>query len=89
MAESSVQLDKFALHAKLVSLGVSDLDAKILLDSIIVKKSCSWMNGDEVSESTVTALNKFMVDNNHPLIVKVELVPTRGKYIWEVKAIKK
>ncbi|MBS3068716.1 hypothetical protein J4450_08480 [Candidatus Micrarchaeota archaeon] len=86
MAET-VQLDKFDLHKKLMALGVSDLDAKILLDCIVAKKSCSWVNIDEVSESVVTALNKFMVDNNHPLTVKIDPVPTRSKYIWEVKAI--
>lgn len=83
-----MQMDKFALHAKLTFLGVSDLDAKILLDCVISKKSCSWVNTDEVSETVVAALNKFMVDNSHPLIVKVEPVPMRSKYIWEVKAIR-
>ncbi len=83
---ATVQVDKFAIHSQLVSLGVSDLDAKILLDCIISKKSCSWVNIDEVSEGVVAGLNKFMVDNNHPLVVKVEPVPMRSKYIWEVKA---
>jgi len=87
MAEVSQQIDKFAVYTKLMALGVSDLDAKILLDSIIAKKSCSWMNGDAISESTVAALNKFMIENSHPLVIKVDLVPTRGKYIWEVKAL--
>ena len=87
MAESSVQMDKFALHAKLMQLGISDLDAKIVLDCIVAKKSCSWVNTDEVPESVIVNLNKFMVENNHPLTVKVEPVPMRSKYIWEVKAL--
>ena len=84
---STMQLDKFDIHKKLVALGVSDLDAKIVLDCIIAQKSCSWVNIDEISENTVAVLNKFMVDNNHPLTVKVDPVPTRSKYIWEVKAL--
>ncbi len=83
----TVQIDKFDLHKKLIGLGVSDLDAKILLDCIVAKKSCSWVNIDEISESVVASLNKFMQENNHPLVVKVDPVPTRSKYIWEVKAI--
>ena len=83
------QLDKFALHTKLMSLGASDLDAKILLDCIIAKKSCSWVNIDEVTDKTVAALNQFMIENDHPLTVKVDPVPMRSKYIWEVKATRK
>ncbi len=81
------KMDKFDLHKKLIALGVSDLDAKIVLDCIIAKKSCSWVNTDEVSETVIANLNKFMVENNHPLVVKVEPVPMRSKYIWEVKAL--
>lgn len=81
--------DKFALHKTLMSLGASELDAKILLDCVISLKSCSWVNTDTVEDKTVIALNKFVIDNNVPLLIKVEQVPMRGKYIWEVKAKKK
>lgn len=80
--------DRFSLHKTLMSLGASELDAKILLDCVLSSKSCSWVNTDIIEEKAVLALNKFMIDNKYPLLVKVEQVPMRGKFIWEVKAKK-
>jgi len=79
---------KIDLHSKLLTIGISDLDAKIILDCIIAKKSCSWMNADFIDDKTVSALNKFITENNYSLQVKVDAVPTRGKFIWDVKALK-
>ncbi len=81
--------DRHALHKTLMTLGASELDAKILLDCVLSSKSCSWVNTDMIEDKHVLALNKFMVENNYPLLVKVEQVPMRGKFIWEVKAKKK
>ncbi len=80
---------RFSLHKTLMSLGASELDAKILLDCVLSSKSCSWVNNDMIEEKGVVAINKFMIDNNYPLLVKVEQVPMRSKFIWEVKAKKK
>lgn len=79
---------KLDLHSKLLALGISDLDAKIVLDCIITKKSCSWMNADFVDDSIINALNKFITENNYSLHVKVDPVPSRGKFIWDVKALR-
>ena len=76
------------MYDKVISLGFSESDAEVIADSILNKKSCSWVNTDPIEDKALDALKKFLADGGHRLVVSVEAVPTRGKYIWEVKALK-
>ena len=74
-----------AMLDKVMSFGISESDAEIIADSILNKKSCSWVNTDDVEQKNIKALNEFISSNNSPVIVVAEHLPTREKYMWEVK----
>ncbi len=71
---------------KLMEMGLSETDAEALADCIATRKSCSWVNTDEVDNARLQKLGEFIKSNGYKIRVSVESVPTRGKYIWEVKA---
>lgn len=77
-----------AIKDKLVEMGLSETDAEALADCIVTKNSCSWVNTDEVGNAELERLGAYLNENGHRLRVSVESVPTRGKYIWEVKAMR-
>lgn len=81
------KMDKMKIYNDLLKCGISDLDAKIVLDSIIKKSSCSWINNDEVKEDAEQKLNEYL--KQYDLTVKIAPQAMTGKYIWEVKLIKK
>lgn len=69
----------------LVATGITQHDALVIADCITSRKSCSWVNTDEVTDKMMNALKEVIVKNNYKIIVKIQAVPTRNKYIWEVK----
>ncbi len=71
--------------AEVESVGISEHDALIIADCIITRKSCSWVNTDPVDDKILADLNSLIRKNNYNVSVKVESVPTRSKYIWDVK----
>jgi len=73
------------IMADLMGVGVSEHDALVLADCIISRKSCSWVNTDEVNDKMVQDLNHLMEKKNYGIKVVVDAVPTRNKYIWDVK----
>jgi len=77
-----------AIKDKLREIGLSETDAEALADCVVTKKSCSWVNTDEVDNAMLERLGAYLNESGHRLRVSVESVPTRGKYIWEVKALK-
>lgn len=85
------KLNKLELETldKVLAFGFSETDAEVIAESLISKKGCSWMNNDPVSDAILKNFNVFLVENNHPITLSVSLVPTRGKYIWEIKSTKK
>lgn len=80
-------MEQSQIYDKLISFGLSDVDAKVLLDCIVSGKPCSWVNNDEIKPGTEQILNDFMKDSN--LRVKITYIETRNKYIWEVSKLKK
>ena len=82
---SKLNATEIAVLDKVMSFGISETDAEVIADSIINKKSCSWVNTDDVNEATIKSLNEFITANNCPIVVIVEPIATRGKYVWEIK----
>lgn len=74
------------IRDKLRGMGLSETDAEALADCIVTKKSCSWVNTDEVDDAVLQRLGEYLKTNGHKLQVSVESISTRNKYIWEVKA---
>lgn len=70
---------------ELTSIGISEHDAKVIADCIITKKSCSWVNTDEVDEKLLKNLHDIIEKQNYGIKVEVQPIPTRNKFIWEVK----
>jgi len=74
------------VREQIMGLGFSETDAEPLANCIVTRKSCSWVNTDEVDNARLQKLGEFIKTNGYKIRVSVESVPTRGKYIWEVKA---
>ncbi|MEW5996299.1 MAG: hypothetical protein AB1657_01760 [Candidatus Micrarchaeota archaeon] len=74
------------IREQIMGLGFSETDAEPLANCIVTKKSCSWVNTDDVDNAKLQKLGEFLKSNGYKIRVSVEAVPTRGKYIWEVKA---
>jgi len=72
--------------SKVKKTGVSAQDAVVIVDCIITRKSCSWVNTDPVSHDAVRKLLALIKENNYNLDLSINTVATRDKYIWEVKA---
>ncbi|MFH1521151.1 MAG: hypothetical protein ABID61_05890 [Candidatus Micrarchaeota archaeon] len=70
---------------EITGIGISQSDAVVLADCFISGKSCSWVNTDDVSHDSVRKLLDYMEKNNHKFALSIKTIPTRGKYIWEVK----
>jgi len=82
------RVDGIAIRAKFMEYGIPQLDAELIVDCINVRKSQLWQNDGEVTEAAVSAMNKYILDNNYGVVVKAE--PARfGKIIWEVKLLAK
>ena len=72
------------VHAKVMSMGVSDLDAGLVADCLNVGKSTSWMNNDPVSDNINDKMKAFIVENGYGF--EITVTPVRcDKFIWDVK----
>ena len=71
--------------AELTGIGITEHDALIIADCIITRKSCSWVNTDPVDDRMLRDLKDLISRHNYGINVKVEPVPTRSKFIWDVK----
>ena len=69
----------------LTGIGITEHDALVIADCILTRKSCSWVNTDHVDEKMMHDLKDLIARQNYGIMVKIEPVPTRGKFIWEVK----
>lgn len=69
----------------IAGLGIAVEDAEVLADCMVTKKVCSWINTAPVSNEQITKVNEFFVQNSVPIFLHVDHIPTRDKYIWEVK----
>ena len=72
------------VHDRVMSMGVSDLDAGLVADCLNVGKSTSWMNNDPVSESINDKMRAFLSENGYGF--EITVTPVRmDKFIWDVK----
>jgi hypothetical protein len=77
------------MFEKVLSFGFSETDAEIIAESLISKKSCSWINNDPVDDFMLSKFRAFLAENNYNLSISVEYLPTRNKYIWQIKNLDK
>ena len=70
---------------ELMEIGLTEHDALVIADCIVTRKSCSWVNTDPVDDKMLSDLNSLIKRNNYGISVKVDAVPTRSKFIWDVK----
>jgi len=73
------------IMADLVGVGITSHDALVIADCIITRKSCSWVNTDPVDDRMLRDLNDVIARKKYGILVKVQPIPTRSKYIWEIK----
>jgi hypothetical protein len=73
------------VSAALQGVGITEHDALVIADCIITRKSCSWVNTDPVDENMLKDLANLVKKNDYRIKVEVQPVPTRSKFIWEVK----
>jgi len=75
------------VKAEIMGIGVAEHDAMVIADCVVTRKSCSWVNTDEVSDKLLLDLNNLVKKNNYGIVIKVQPVPTRSKFIWEIKVV--
>ncbi len=73
--------------AEFVGVGVSEHDAQVLADCIITRKSCSWVSTEDVNNQMLKDVDHVIEKNAYGLTVKVDSIPTRSKFIWDVKVV--
>jgi hypothetical protein len=71
--------------AELQGVGISEHDALVIADCIVTRKSCSWVNTDPVDEKLLRDLHNLIAKQGYKIKVVIEPIPTRAKFIWEVK----
>lgn len=72
------------VHDRVMSFGVSDLDAGLIADCLNVGKSTTWMNNDPVADNINEKLAEFIKEHGYGF--EITVTPARfGKYIWDVK----
>ncbi|MEW6329082.1 MAG: hypothetical protein AB1468_03105 [Candidatus Micrarchaeota archaeon] len=84
MTQQTNPLTPNELNEHLISIGVSKLDASLLVNCVIQKKSYTWMNNDPVSDGADDRINSLLRGRGLAAIVEITDAGTRGK-IWEVK----
>jgi hypothetical protein len=73
--------------SKLKKTGIPTHDAKVIADCVVTRKSCSWVNTDEVSKDAVRSLLELIKQDDYKIELSIKSVATRNKYIWEVKVL--
>jgi len=78
-------MDESQILSKIKQTGVSENDAKVIADCVVTRRSCSWVNTDEVKKESVRALLELIEKEGFKLDLSIKTVTTRDKFIWEVK----
>lgn len=78
---------KSEISGKLLQMGFSKSDVEPLVDCMFREGSVSWINTDAVDGGMLKSLEGLIAENGFRVRVSVTEVPTRGKYIWDVKAL--
>jgi hypothetical protein len=75
------------MMSELTGIGITEHDALVIMDCIVTRKSCSWVNTDPVDDKLLHDLRDLIAEKGYKIKVDVQAVPTRSKFIWEVKII--
>lgn len=70
---------------ELTGIGITEHDALVIADCIITRKSCSWVNTDFVDDKMIADLRNLIKNKDYRIKVDIQPVPTRSKFIWEIK----
>ena len=70
---------------QLTGIGITEQDAQVITDCVITRRSCSWVNTDPIDEKVLRDLHDLIKRNEYGVQISVQAVPTRSKYIWEVR----
>ncbi len=81
-------IDGHKVLADILGFGISDVDAKVILDSIIYKTSTSWVNNDSIDAARLASLNQYITANNFGIVVLLSPISNRSKFIWDIKVKK-
>jgi hypothetical protein len=77
------------IHQKLMGMGVSDLDAGLVVNCVTRKSAYTWLNTDPISKEQVANVNDFLTANEMEVKIEVSEVPYQSKFIWDVKVARK
>jgi hypothetical protein len=80
-------MEQQEIYVRLLKVGISETDAKVIADCAATKSSASWVNTDPISRESIKALLDMNNEHKFGLSFSIKEVPNRGKYIWEVKAL--
>ena len=75
------------MMSQFTGIGITEHDALVIMDCIVTRKSCSWVNTDPVDEKLLQDLRDLIAEHSYKIKVDVQAVPTRSKFIWEVKVL--
>ena len=73
--------------SQLMAIGITDYDAMLIADCVITRKSCSWVNTDLIDDKMLVDLNDLIKKHDYRISVKVDAIPTRSKFIWDIKVL--
>ncbi|MFH0737728.1 MAG: hypothetical protein V1827_03950 [Candidatus Micrarchaeota archaeon] len=73
--------------SQLMAIGITEYDAMLIADCVITRKSCSWVNTDLIDDRMLADLNDLIKKHNYGISVKVDAIPTRSKFIWDIKVL--
>ncbi len=73
------------IHGKLLEMGVSKLDAELVVNCINRKSSYTWLNTDPITQDQICIVNDFIAKNDMGVKVILSEVPYQNKFIWDVK----
>lgn len=80
-------MNEAEILSRIKQTGIPEHDAKVVADCIATRRSCSWVNTDEVKREAVRSLVNLILSDNYKIALSIKPVETRNKYIWEVKVL--
>jgi len=81
--DAANQLNPNELNERFVSMGISKLDASLLVNCIMHRKSYSWLNNDPIPHELTARVNSLLRERGLGASVEITDAGSRGK-IWEV-----
>ncbi|MFH1470406.1 MAG: hypothetical protein ABIF01_01540, partial [Candidatus Micrarchaeota archaeon] len=80
-----MEMTPVEIHEKLLGMGVSKLDAELVVNCINKKSAYTWLNTDPITQEQVQQVNDFIAENDMGVKILLSEVPYQNKFIWDVK----